>query len=219
MVLDSKILTVRQAFNVQSLADWSRVSPQDVVALDGIGPATLDHIRLYLCGQDQTLKDDRTPEYWHQELGRARVVHQMARDDRGEICPFTICVDSAEQQPFGFEGLRCDADKQNRPLLVKTTWQSLGRHPDSLGDYSIEGYVGRCHVERKSVEDFQGTLLGFKSDRRERFECELSNLAKVEAAAVVVEGSFLDSIQVMHDHGEKPSDIGEKPLAIGCWPS
>ena len=61
MVLDTKILTVRQAFNIESLADWSRVAPDDVLSLDGIGPATLDHIRLYLAGNGQTLKDDRTP--------------------------------------------------------------------------------------------------------------------------------------------------------------
>lgn len=116
-----------------------------------------------------------------------------------EFCPFTILVDTAEQAPFTFQGIYADADRDGRELVIakgaNLVQQCLGRHPNSLGDYSIQGFVGRCHVERKSMEDAHGTILGFGSGgsdrtRRERFECELANLANTECSCVVVECSF-----------------------------
>lgn len=131
--------------------------------------------------------------------------------DRSIICPFKILVDTGEQQPFTFQGLRCDADQNYRPLIIETEWRALGRHPDGLGDYSIDGFVGRCHVERKSVSDFQGTVLGF-SGSRERFERELHNLSQLECAAVVVEGSLHHAISVPEGRGQKPSKTQAKIL-------
>ena len=62
------------------------------------------------------------------------------------LCPFVVLIDSAEQQPFPFTGIHADAASDNRPLVIRTKWQCLGRHPKSLGDYSIDGFQGRCHV-------------------------------------------------------------------------
>ena len=70
--------------------------------------------------------------------------------------PFTILIDSAEQQPFTFTGLRADSSKKYAPLIVRTEVTSLGRYPNSLGDYCIAGYERRCHLERKSLSD--GTI-------------------------------------------------------------
>ena len=42
-------------------------------------------------------------------------------------------------QPFTFDGLRTDSDRGNRMLYVKWRYSSLGRFPNSLGDYTIEG--------------------------------------------------------------------------------
>lgn len=213
MVLDSKIDIVRDAFNIHRLDDWTRVETDDIVALHGVGDVTLQHIRLYLAGQGRTLHNDRTPGYWLDHLGTAKVGQQISDEDKSIIFPCAVLIDTAETQPFTFHGLRCDADQQHRPLIVKTEWRALGRHPDSLGDYSLDGYVGRCHVERKSVKDFQGTLMEFGQDgRRERFESELSNLEKLEAAAVVVEGTLLRAITVQHEYGKKPSQEAAKLL-------
>jgi len=192
MVLDSKIMAVRYYYGLWLFNDWSTIEPADVLKVDGVGQVTLDHIRLYLAAHGRTLKNDRTPEYWKQNLEHVRMAQQITEEqDESIVCPFTVLIDSAEQHPFTFTGFRADADFQYRPLIVRTKWQSLGRHPNQLGDYSIDGLVGRCHVERKSIKDCQGTILDFrKSGSRERFEHELANLSKIDAAMVVVEGSL-----------------------------
>lgn len=133
--------------------------------------------------------------------------------------PFTILVDSAESQPFTFQNITGDADKDYRPLAIQTEWCSLGRFPHSLGDYSIAGYIGRCHVERKSMEDCQGTVLGWETreqyakgtpGRRARFKQELENLAKIEAGLVVVEASLADCMRMMPSYGKKSAELNAK---------
>jgi hypothetical protein len=95
--------------------------------------------------------------------------------------PWTILIDSMEQHPFTFAGLHDPAH---------CVWRALGA---AHGDYSIDGYQGRIHVERKSTEDAAGTFLGWK-DRRRRFETELETFAQMEYAAVVVECSLLSLV-------------------------
>lgn len=119
--------------------------------------------------------------------------------------PFTILIDSAEQAPFTFQGIHADSDRGNCEIVVaeglNLRRQCLGRHPHSLGDYSIDGYFGRVAIERKSMDDAHGTFLGWSGDqqdygRRQRFEQELANLSNVECACVVVEcslGQLLDN--------------------------
>jgi len=119
-------------------------------------------------------------------------------------CPFTIAVDTGEQHPFTFRGLHADANQQYRPLEIRTAQRCLGRHPDSFGDYAIDEMIDRSMgfkngipriaIERKSMEDLHSTLLGFADGHRDRFESELSNLAKIESAMVVVECEFSEAI-------------------------
>ncbi len=142
--------------------------------------------------------------------------------------PFTILVDSAEQQPFTFTGFHADADRKGRELIVALGInlfpRNLGRHPDSLGDYSTLEGLGRCHVERKSQADAYGTILGFAklvdgqpikdTERRKRFERELANLSNIEAAAVVVEcseGQLFDEAPE-YDLGKKTAELNRKIL-------
>lgn len=134
-------------------------------------------------------------------------------------CPFTVLVDTAEGQPFTFQGIRCDADKYNLPIVVNRRFSSLGRHPDSLGDYSIDGLVGRVGVERKSMEDVWGTVLGWETSRqrdrdlpsrRDRFERELQNLAGIEAGIVVVEATLEQCLDLMPEWGVKPASENKK---------
>ena len=129
--------------------------------------------------------------------------------------PFTIIVDSAEQHPFSFTGIRADAsrkrkgDSENPILAVETITQSLGH---GMGDYSILGMVGRCNIERKSMNDAHGTFLGW-GRRRERFEIELVNLAAMERGAVVVECSFGSLIANAPEFGEKTAAENAKILS------
>lgn len=126
-------------------------------------------------------------------------------------CPFTVLIDSAEQTPFSFEHIRADANHGRREMIVHAEWRCLGRHPRQLGDYSVDGLMGRVHVERKSVQDCQGTLLGFGGNR-DRFEQELANLATIEAALVVVEGSLQDVLGTTNEHRTREHRVVAKQL-------
>lgn len=101
-----------------------------------------------------------------------------------ERIPFVILVDTLEQQPWTFKFPW---------LTVPVERKYLGLHKDGMyyprGDYSIKGFEGRCHIERKNPGDLQGCILGFDG-RRERFENELRQLNEIECGAVVVECSF-----------------------------
>ncbi len=124
-------------------------------------------------------------------------------------CPFPVYIDTAETQPYPFTGLKADAAQKNKLITIEKIWQCLGRYPNSLGDYS--NWIGRCHVERKSLEDAHGTLLGW-GERRERFESELTNLAAIEAGAVIFECSFDDLILFAPAHGKKTAEQNAKAL-------
>jgi len=231
-MLDSKLQKLKDHFGISTATDWQGVRPEWILSIDGCGPKTLEYIRLLLANQDLTLKGDKTPEHWRANRGSARIVEtlgneemededgQPAAKDRGVICPFTVLIDTAEQAPFTFAGIRSDATEGNRPLIVPVQYTSLGRFPDSLGDYSIDspfGGVGRCHVERKSMQDAQATILGFarKGDdcsRRERFERELELLSEMEAGLVVVECSFTELIAKAPQYGVKSAAANAKTL-------
>lgn len=133
-------------------------------------------------------------------------------------CPFLVLIDSAEQHAFAFENMHADAARDHARLEVRTKWQALGRYPDSLGDYSLEGGLGRCHVERKSMEDAHGTFLGW-GGRRERFERELLNLSQIECGLVVVECSLAELINRAPQWGTKTAAENAKSLhrSILAW--
>lgn len=197
-MLNSKLEQLMSHFGITKIADWQDVEPVWILSQPGIGPKTLNYLRLLLASHGFTLKGDATPEHWKQNIPKATIVDQITDLDEGEdhgvTCPFTILIDTAEQQPFSFAGMRGDADVGYRPIIVPTESHCLGRYPDSLGDYSLSGGKGRCHVERKSMADAHGTILGW-GERRDRFEKELSNLSEIESGAVVVECSFGELIR------------------------
>jgi ERCC4-type nuclease len=95
--------------------------------------------------------------------------------------PFTVAIDTREQFPFTFQGLKADADKRNKPILIPTEIVTI-----RSGDYSIIGYQNRIAIERKSLSDLYGTIGG----SRERFENELARLNELEFAAVVIEAGW-----------------------------
>ena len=99
------------------------------------------------------------------------------------VTPFTLVIDSREQTPYAFAGLRSDADAGRQPLLVRTVTRGL-----EAGDYSLEGFERLVAVERKSLSDLFTTL----GQARARFVRELQRLASYDFAAVVVEGTWED---------------------------
>jgi hypothetical protein len=130
-------------------------------------------------------------------------------------CPFTILVDSAETNPWTFGEIISDADNLHREIILEfgqnLQWQSLGRYPESFGDYSIEGSIGDVAIERKSRADLESTLLGFADGHRKRFESELANLAG-GVSAVIVESSLSDLVTKAAAYGEKPAKLNGKIL-------
>lgn len=134
--------------------------------------------------------------------------------------PFTILIDTAEQHCWTFEGMIGDAKDKYRPLEVRTKYQSLGRHPNSNGDYSIEGHEQWVSIERKSREDITNTVLGWPTEsetesglegHRARFEQELERLERIgRFACVVVESSMAECIKLMTSYGVKPAEVNAK---------
>ena len=129
--------------------------------------------------------------------------------------PFTILVDSAEQQPFHFTNIKSSKKYNSLPYLIEfgngMEWRPLGRHPNGLGDYSILGLHGVVNAERKSLKDLQGTLLGW-GGRRERFEQELENLSSIKYGAIVVEATFGDVIKLAPETTHKTARENGKTL-------
>lgn len=185
MVLDKKIQEAASHFGITCPEDWQQVPVAWLRQVPNVGPSTIDHLRIYLAARGMTLKDDATPEYWQRNLSAAKIGTTIAVTDKAVSLPFTILVDSREQHPFTFQGHLSDADQQNRPLLVPVEHTHLG---DSHGDYAIKG-MDDCFIERKSLDDAQGTFLSH-GDRRDAWMATLEFLASCKTAAIIIEASY-----------------------------
>ena len=183
-------------FGIKKPDDWKNVLPDSIIAKPKIGPKALDALRLWLADQGLTLRDDRTPAYWQQML--------TAREgeSRPLACPFIVLIDSQEKHPFTFTGFRAGAAMDNRPLDVTTQIKSLG---PSHGDYSVRGYEGQIHIERKSLDDAHNTFLGW-GEHRERFEHTLQFLDSIEFGAMVIECTYGTMLSTAPSRGRKSSE-------------
>lgn len=99
--------------------------------------------------------------------------------------PVPVLIDTREQLPYTFAGLRADAKQGGGPLVVEARRATL-----ASGDYSLDGYADRVAVERKSAADAFQTF----SRGRDRFERELARLNDLEFAAVVVESEWSEML-------------------------
>ena len=120
-----------------------------------------------------------------------------------------ILIDTREQAPFTFQGY--DVDPETATLLV--------------GDYSLPGFQDRAAVERKSLNDLIGCLMG---KDRERFERELARGRHYDLFAVVVEASLAGRIPGplskrheatggLTEHYHLPSKVSH-PVRVGGEP-
>lgn len=95
--------------------------------------------------------------------------------------PYRVVVDSREQAPYSFLGIKADKAQRNLPIVVRTVVKGL-----KTGDYSIEGMEDRIALERKNLSDLYSTL----SQGRERFRAEMERLAALECRGVIVEADW-----------------------------
>ncbi len=208
-MLDHQIKLAAEHFGIRTPEDWCEVRPEWIRQVHGCGPATVDHLRLYLAARGLTLKDDATPDYWQQNLAAARIGTTIAKTDIAVTLPFTICVDTHEQQPFEFQGHRADSDLDNRPLLIPLKYVELGA---THGDYAIDG-LNDCFIERKGLSDAIGTFLAHPgSEKRDRWEATLEFLASVQTAAIVIEATFLAVIGNIQSRGQRSKSTLQKTL-------
>ena len=122
--------------------------------------------------------------------------------------PLIVLRDNQEKVDyFTFASLKT---RNGQPLVVQEA--SLGPRN---GDYTVLGMIGQCAVERKSIADCVGTVLGW-GERRERFDRELENLEQMETSAVVVVGTQ-DEVETwilqQIEHGEKSNRQRVKEFA------
>jgi DNA excision repair protein ERCC-4 len=96
-----------------------------------------------------------------------------------------ILIDSREQLPFTFAGYEASPEVVALPV----------------GDYSLPGFEDRIAIERKSIDDLVGCLMG---NNRARFERELARGRHYDVFAVVVEASLADVSQGRYRSEMKP---------------
>lgn len=97
----------------------------------------------------------------------------------------SIIIDSREQAPYSFDRWPVTIEQAGLPT----------------GDYSLAGFEDRAGIERKSIGDLVGCLMG---KDRERFEKELARLRAYELAAVVIEADLQDLARGRYKSKMKP---------------
>ena len=107
-----------------------------------------------------------------------------------------ILIDTREQLPFTFNGYEVDPEPAALPV----------------GDYSLPGFEDKAAVERKSLEDLIGCLMG---SNRDRFERELARGRSYEAFVVVIEGSMADVAEGNYRSAMKPHAAMQSIIALG----
>jgi DNA excision repair protein ERCC-4 len=108
---------------------------------------------------------------------------------------FQILIDTREQQPYSFDRWQ-----------VQTERAGL-----NTGDYSIAGFRDRVGIERKSLDDLIGCLMG---KDRERFERELARGRVLDLFCVVIEGSMDDIAKGRYRSGMKPAAALQSIMAF-----
>ena len=201
MVFDSKLEKLRKHFNIQSADDWRSIRPAEILSVEDVGHATLNHLRLYLAARGMTLANDGTPSDWQRILSSSAV--NGTNEPRSLVAPFRIVIDVQEKHPFQFVGIKADSNQKRVPIQVNTVTRSLGPHH---GDYSIEDFEDHIAIERKSMEDAQATFLAH-GERRERWIETMEHLAGMYSAAIVIECSMGTMLANIEPRGSRSRDV------------
>lgn len=161
-------------------------------------------------------EDEQSPIMVERRKGRWTLDENGNAVPEKSACPFVIAIDTREQAPYAFAGLKTNKREGSKPLLVATERVTL-----RVGDYSIVGPLGglphaelaKIILERKSKEDLFGSIA-----RRENFWgrlVQMSRAADYEYAAVVVEAEIREILTDPPAH----SDFNPKSLirTITAW--
>lgn len=105
-----------------------------------------------------------------------------------------VVVDTREQQPYGFDPVRFAVQRCALPA----------------GDYSIAGLELEVAIERKSLNDFVGTVI----KDWDRFQAELQKLQRYHFAAVIVEASPQDVMDHQYTSQAAPTSILGRAISI-----
>ena len=108
--------------------------------------------------------------------------------------PIPIIVDTREQQPYTFDPVRFAVQRCALPA----------------GDYSLAGLELEVSIERKSLNDFVGTVIG----DWERFRAELQKLQGFDFAAVAVEASPQDVMDQRYTSRAAPASVLGRAISI-----
>lgn len=107
-----------------------------------------------------------------------------------------ILIDTREQLPFSFARYEVETEPAALPV----------------GDYSLPGFQDRAAIERKSLEDLVGCLMG---SNRDRFERELARARHYETFMVAIEGSLADVAEGNYRSAMQPHAAMQSIIALG----
>jgi DNA excision repair protein ERCC-4 len=98
-----------------------------------------------------------------------------------------VIIDTREQHPWTFEG-----------QSITTTKAKL-----EAGDYSIEGLERRVAIERKSIDDWVGTVMR----ERARFYRELELLRALDFRCVIIETGVREIMEGAYKSAARPESL------------
>lgn len=99
-----------------------------------------------------------------------------------------VIVDTREQVPWSFE---------HDPSI------SIAREKLDAGDYSVRGFEKRIAIERKSIDDWVGTVMR----ERTRFYRELELLREYEFRCVIIEASVRQITEKAYRSNAAPASV------------
>ncbi|MHB9023448.1 MAG: ERCC4 domain-containing protein [Armatimonadota bacterium] len=105
-----------------------------------------------------------------------------------------VVIDTREQRPYGFTDRVAGSVRRALPA----------------GDYSVEGFETVVAIERKTLDDFVGTVI----HARERFSRELAQLGAYRFAWILVEGSLDDLLRGHYQSRAHPTSLLGLTMAI-----
>jgi len=109
------------------------------------------------------------------------------------------------------EGMAVVVDtREQEPYVFTSAHVAVVRRALAAGDYSLDGHETTIAVERKSLDDYVGSVIL----DRERFLRELEVLATYKRACVVVEATLEDVIAHRYRSGAHPNSVLGATLAI-----
>jgi ERCC4-type nuclease len=110
---------------------------------------------------------------------------------------FTIVADSREKAPYTFPGFPP---------------HEIVRAAVPTGDYTILGIDQSVAIERKSLEDYLGSI----THGRDRFFRELERLRKIYYRAIIVEASYADVLAAKWDRKVTAEQVIGTTMTIQC---